>query len=153
MREVTSRIADPALAALLVAKASLAAERGVELRIRPDAEVGPVDEALAVDLVTVAGNFVDNALDASGAGGWVEVDVRDLADRITITVRDSGNGVPPAHTADVFRQGFTTKAATAGPRGFGLALTRSICVRRGGSVSVDGSTFTAHIPRVPAKSS
>jgi len=184
LREVTSRIADPALAALLVAKASLAAERGVELRIRPDAEVGPVDEALAADLVTVAGNFVDNAIDAvgarrsgvgggvadqsgtvgarrsgvgggvadqsgtAGAGGWVEVGVRDLGSEIVVTVRDSGEGVPAVQADEVFRQGFTTKAATAGPRGFGLALTRSICVRRGGSVSVDGSAFTAHVPRV-----
>ena len=41
--EVTSRIADPSLAALLIAKASLAAEQGVTLTVAPGAAMGPVD--------------------------------------------------------------------------------------------------------------
>ncbi|WP_033337433.1 sensor histidine kinase [Catenuloplanes japonicus] len=148
LQDVTSRIAEPALAALLVAKASLAAERGVELRIDPSASIGPLDDALAADLVTVVGNLVDNALDAAGAGGWTAVSVSGDEDRIVVTVRDSGAGVAPARQDEVFRQGFSTKDASAGPRGFGLALTRSICLRRGGSAGVDGAVFTAVIPWV-----
>jgi sensor histidine kinase regulating citrate/malate metabolism len=144
LREVTDRVGEPALAALLVAKVSLAAERGVDLRIGPDTAVGPLDEAFATDLVTVVGNLVDNALDAAGTGGWVHIDVHTGTTGITVTVHDSGAGVPPADTDAVFRQGYSTKE---GPRGFGLALTRSICVRRGGSVSVDGTAFTANLPR------
>ncbi|GIJ54137.1 sensor histidine kinase [Virgisporangium aurantiacum] len=148
LRDVTSRISDPALAALLVAKASLAAERGVDLRIDPAAAIGPLDEELAADLVTVVGNLVDNAIDAAGPGGWVSVSITD-GDGVVIRVRDSGPGVAPAQADEVFRQGFSTKDA-AGTRGFGLALTRSICVRRGGSATVDGSAFTAVVPRVRA---
>jgi two-component system, CitB family, sensor kinase len=149
LHEVTSRIGDPALAALLVAKASLAAERGVDLRIDPAAAIGPLDDAMATNLVTVVGNLVDNALDAAGPGGWVSVSLSD-GDDIVVAVRDSGPGVPPERADDVFRQGFSTKDAPAGPRGFGLALTRSICVRHGGSADVDGAAFTARIPRAPA---
>ena len=61
---------DPSLAALLVAKASLAAERRVDLRFADGARLGRVDDDLSVDLTTVVGNLVDNALDAvaSSAG-------------------------------------------------------------------------------------
>ena len=62
--EVTGRIDDPALAALLIAKSSLAAERGVALQLDPDSALRHVDEELSRDLTTVVGNLVDNAFDA-----------------------------------------------------------------------------------------
>ena len=67
--EVTSRIDDATVAALLIAKASLAAERGVDLRLDPGSRVGKVYGGLARDLTTVVGNLVDNALDAATLGG------------------------------------------------------------------------------------
>jgi two-component system, CitB family, sensor kinase len=148
---VTSRIGDPALAALLIAKASVAAERGVRLRLAPSTAVGVLDDALSEDLSTVVGNLVDNALDAVGplGGGEVVVEVVEEADAVGIEVRDSGPGVAPELVEEVFRSGFTTKAANGGPRGFGLALTWTICTRRGGSVSVhntDGAVFSARLP-------
>ncbi len=145
-REVTSHIADPALAALLIAKASLAAEQGVTLGVANGTAMDTVDEAVSADLVTVVGNLVDNALDAVDAGGWVEVDVRTDPELVVISVRDSGPGVPPELADEVFRRGYTTKAAAEGHGGLGLALTRLVCSRRGGSIKVDGSTFTATVP-------
>jgi two-component system, CitB family, sensor kinase len=142
-RDVTSRIGDPALAALLIAKASLASEQNVELRVATTSTLESVDEGLASDLATVVGNLVDNALDALPAAGWVEVEVREDGDDIVVTVRDSGPGVAPELAQEVFRQGYTTKPSHGG---LGLALTRLICVRRGGSIEVAGSAFTARIP-------
>lgn len=144
-RDVTSLIAEPSLAALLIAKASLAAEQGVTLRIASDSALDPVDDALSTDLVTVVGNLVDNALDATGTGGWVEVRVRTTADAVVVRVRDSGAGVAPELAQQVFREGFTTKA-DGDHRGLGLSLTRLICTGRGGAVEVAGSVFTARIP-------
>ncbi|MET9628203.1 sensor histidine kinase [Lentzea sp. NPDC006480] len=150
--EVSSSIGDPAVAALLIAKASLASERGTALRMGPDSVLGRVDEALSADLVMVLGNLVDNALDAlsslstNGAGKWIEVGVMQLDDEVQVVVRDSGPGVAPELAEEVFRHGFTTKAASHGERGIGLALIRRACLRRGGSVSVTGSVFTARLP-------
>lgn len=150
--EVSSCIGDPAVAALLIAKASLASERGTELRMGPDSVLGRVDEALSADLVMVLGNLVDNALDAlnspstNGSGKWIEVGVMQLDDEVQVVVRDSGPGVAPELAEEVFRHGFTTKAASHGERGIGLALIRRACLRRGGSVSVSGSVFTARLP-------
>jgi two-component system, CitB family, sensor kinase len=150
--EVSSCIGDPAVAALLIAKASLAAERGTTLRMEPDSVLGRMDEALSADLVMVLGNLVDNALDAlsslntNGAGRWIEVGVMQLDDEVQVVVRDSGPGVAPELAEEVFRHGFTTKAASHGERGIGLALIRRACLRRGGSVTVSGSVFTARLP-------
>ncbi|MGH3880466.1 MAG: sensor histidine kinase [Actinophytocola sp.] len=141
--EVGERIADTAVAALLIAKASVAAERGVGLRLTPSSRLSAVDDALSADLVTVLGNLVDNALDAADA--WIEVSLRQSADEVCVVVRDSGPGVAPELAEEVFRHGFTTKAAEQGERGLGLALTRQTCLRRAGSVAVDGSVFTARL--------
>ncbi|MCG8919783.1 sensor histidine kinase [Actinokineospora sp. PR83] len=151
--EVSSRIADPAVAALLIAKASLAAEQGVGLRLAAASRLGEVDERLSVDLVTVLGNLVDNALEAlRGKQGWIEVAVSHRDGEVLVVVRDSGPGVAPEIAEEVFRHGFTTKAAReGGQRGLGLALTRQTCVRRRGSVQVhndQGAVFTARLPEV-----
>ncbi|MFG1607539.1 ATP-binding protein [Actinoplanes sp. NPDC049265] len=145
-REVTRAIRDPALAALLIAKASLAAEQNVTLTIGPETDLPPVDERLSADLVTVVGNLVDNAFDAVGAGGEITATVRTDGDDVVVTVRDTGPGVAPDLTERVFQQGYSTKGEEDGHHGLGLAMIRLICVHRGGRVSVSGSTFTARLP-------
>jgi two-component system, CitB family, sensor kinase len=149
-RDVTTAIAEPSLAALLIAKCSLAAEHGIQLRIAQDSALDLVDDGLAADLVTVVGNLVDNALDALQPAGWIEVGVHTTDDAIIVIVRDSGPGVAPELAEEVFQQGFTTKGSS-GHRGLGLALTRLICTRRGGGVDVEGSTFTARVPHPPSQ--
>jgi two-component system, CitB family, sensor kinase len=151
---ITSRIDDPAVAALLVAQGSRAAEQGVELRISPQTRLAALDENVAVDVVTIVGNLVDNALDAIAAspGGWVEVEVRDDESGLVIRVRDSGPGVAAEVADEVFRHGYTTKqGGPGGERGIGLALIRLICQRHGGDVTVHnegGAVFTARLPAV-----
>jgi two-component system CitB family sensor kinase len=149
--EVTSRVQDPAVAALLIAKASRAGERGVRLRISDGTRLGRIDEQLSADLTTVVGNLVDNALDAIGHApeGWVAVEIAQENGRVRVMVRDSGPGVAPELAEEVFEHGFTTKAAADGRRGIGLALIRMVCTRRGGQVRVrndDGAVFTAELP-------
>jgi sensor histidine kinase regulating citrate/malate metabolism len=143
-RAVTEVVRDPALAALLIAKASQAAEQNVALTIGAATDLPPVGDRLAADLVTVVGNLVDNAFDAVGAGGEIEVSVRADGDDVVVTVTDSGAGVDPALAERVFQQGYSTKGETNGHHGLGLAMIRLIC---GGRVSVDGSTFTARLHR------
>ncbi|MCX5554818.1 ATP-binding protein [Streptomyces sp. NBC_00038] len=151
---LTSRVRDRAVAALLMAKSSLAAERRVRLRISELTALDRLEPADSADVATVLGNLVDNALDAATAGdldndAWVEVELRQDASSVEIVVRDSGPGVAPELAHEVFSHGFTTKAAQGGDRGIGLALTRLVCKRRGGEVSVAnthaGAMFTARM--------
>ena len=148
---LTAQIAEPAVAALLLAKSSSAAERGAELRVSSEAFLPAGTGADADALITILGNLVDNALEALGSEpGWVEVLLVPRDDGVLIEVRDSGPGIAPELAEEVFRNGFTTKVAqSAGSRGLGLALTRQACVTRGGWVEVrneGGAVFTALLP-------
>lgn len=151
--DVTQGITDPAVAALVIAKSSLAGERGVSIHLKPDFCLGKVDEVLSRDLVTVVGNLVDNALDAVAGlpDGSVELGLTDHGGMVTVTVRDSGPGVQPAEQDRIFQQGYSSKASVSSAgRGFGLALTRLVCERRGGLASVHndgGAVFSARLPR------
>ncbi|MBT2420069.1 Spo0B domain-containing protein [Streptomyces sp. ISL-22] len=151
---LTSRVRDRAVAALLMAKSALAAERKVRLKISERTALERLEPTDSADVATVLGNLVDNAVDAAAAGddghdAWVEVELRQDASSVEIVVRDSGPGVAPELAQEVFSHGFTTKAAQGGDRGIGLALTRLVCKRRGGEVSVAntqaGAMFTARM--------
>ncbi|MFJ8537702.1 ATP-binding protein [Streptomyces sp. NPDC093591] len=155
---LTSRVRDRAVAALLMAKSALAAERKVRLKISERTALERLEPTDSADVATVLGNLVDNAVDAATSGSragddapeaWVEVELRQDASSVEIVVRDSGPGVAPELAQEVFSHGFTTKAALGGDRGIGLALTRLVCKRRGGEVSVantqSGAMFTARM--------
>ena len=153
-QDVTSRIADPAVAALLVAKSSLADERGVTLRVSDRCALPALDDELSNDVATVVGNLVDNAVDAVAGGHrdadrWVEVEIAAGVADVTVTVTDSGPGIDADVAGALFERGVSTKAPVPGGRGIGLSLVRLVCTRRGGSVEVrtDGPTvFTARLP-------
>jgi sensor histidine kinase regulating citrate/malate metabolism len=148
---IQQRIGDPALAALLLAKAAACRERGVHLVLDDDSALPPT--ALpSEDLVTIIGNLVDNALDAlgDGRGGEIRVTVRADGERIRLAVRDNGPGIPADAVERVFEAGWSTKDSS-GParRGLGLALVSSTAARLGGSVDVtndDGAVFTVEVP-------
>jgi sensor histidine kinase regulating citrate/malate metabolism len=144
---VHGHIRDPAVAALLLAKSSLAAERKVQIRLDESSSLEKLEPNDSADVATVVGNLVDNAVDAAAGheDAWVEVSLRHDASSVEIVVRDSGPGVAPELASEVFARGFTTKAALEGERGIGLALTQLVCHRHAGEISVDGSAFTARM--------
>jgi sensor histidine kinase regulating citrate/malate metabolism len=159
---VLARVDDPAVAALLIAKTSLAVERHVELVLDPATALPRLGPELSADVGTVLGNLVDNAVDAAAAAAAgrtvaearVGVLLRREADAaagaaVVVQVSDSGPGVSEEDRDAVFRRGFTTKASDAAGRGVGLALVQVVCGRRGGTVSVHnagGAVFTARLP-------
>ncbi|MFB4421476.1 ATP-binding protein [Streptomyces sp. QL37] len=151
--QVTEKVHDPLLASLLVGKATVAAERGVALRMAagtllPDGLVDPRG------LVTVLGNLVDNALDAAAGSpdARIEVGLRAEGRTVVLRVHDSGPGVPAGDHESIFTEGWSTKELPAhGKRGLGLPLVRRLAERQGGSVSVSsspegGAVFTVVLP-------
>ncbi|MFD3500163.1 ATP-binding protein [Streptomyces sp. NPDC058676] len=151
--QVTEKIQDPLLAALLVGKATVAAERGVALWVSdrtrlPDRLVDPGG------LVTILGNLVDNALDAAAGTphARVEVELRAEGRTAVLRVRDTGPGVPVEHRELVFTEGWSTKKPPAHRnRGIGLSLVRRLAERQGGSATVGeagggGAEFTVVLP-------
>lgn len=155
--QVTEKIKDPLLAALLVGKATVAAERAVALWISdrtslPDRLIDPRG------IVTVVGNLVDNALDAVAGKphARVEVELRAEGRTAVLRVRDTGPGIPAEHRELVFTEGWSTKKPPAhGKRGIGLSLVRRLAERQGGSAAVTeaaggGAEFTVVLPEALA---
>ncbi len=76
---------------------------------------------------------------------------------ITLTVSDTGRGIPPGVLAKVFDPFFTTKKPGEG-LGMGLAVVHSIVKSHGGAVTVasevgKGTTFTIFLPQIVGTSS
>ncbi len=147
--QLVEAIGEPKLAALILAKVSLASERDVELRLMSDSRVGQHITAIT-QVLTVVGNLIDNAIDAAALGPApreVELTLAAAESDLLIRVRDTGPGVPHDMREQIFADGVTTKSSVTGARrGLGLALIRQIVESMGGMVSVGqdgGAVFTA----------
>lgn len=143
---------EPFITALMVGKAAQAHERGIELTVSATGELPP-GSLDARDLVTVAGNLIDNALDAAAESEerhvWADFVAAD--GELIITIADSGAGLDEAEIDAMLRLGATGKAAAEEPggRGFGLALVRQAVARLGGQLTVEsdgGAIFTVTLP-------
>ncbi len=150
-KRLQARICDAKLVALILAKVSLAGERDVQLRVMDDCHV-PAPLSDVSDVLTVAGNLIDNAVDAAAQARprWVELTIVAAEHDLMIRVRDSGPGVPHDMREAIFIDGVTTKSSVTGARrGLGLALVRQVVTGRGGMISVGhdaGAVFTAVLP-------
>ena len=84
------------LVGLLLGKAAVASERGVELRVGSETSL-PEDVPYVRELVTIVGNLVDNAFDsvASLGTGWIDVTIRSDEKGVFMRVHDSGPCVDP----------------------------------------------------------
>lgn len=103
-------------------------------------------------------NMIINALDATDAGGQIEIRTRKTGaadDRgVEIRISDTGSGIPPEHMDKLFDPFFTTKEVGKGT-GLGLAVSAGIIERHGGTINVQsklgsGTTFTLWLPHQPA---
>lgn len=149
--EVARHVQDPMVAALLIAKSSFARESAISLTLSEDTSLAPLESALAADVITVLGNLIDNAIDATAGKPGITIVVRltDDGRAVTVSVSDPGPGVPEDLEQRIFTRGFTTKPSGPAGRGVGLALVRLVCSKRGGDVTVrshDGATFVATLP-------
>ncbi len=151
-------IDDPLLRALILAKGAVTSERGVTLVVTNATKVhGTLRNSL--DILTIVGNLIDNALDAvlsstehtnpyqmENDPKWIELHIEAVEEKIYITVTDSGLGIPMALLSSIFTDGFSTKVAGRGyRRGLGLALVAQIAAKYNGEVqvkNVPGASFS-----------
>ena len=126
-------------------------EHTLEVDVPPGLEV----HADPTRLVQVIANLLTNAAKYTPPGGHIVLAARRDADRILLSVRDSGLGIPRTELGRLFHM-FTqlhhTKAHSQGGLGLGLALVRKLVELHGGSVRAHsageglGSTFTVELP-------
>lgn len=102
-------------------------------------------------LCLLAGNLIENAIDASPAGAAVLVTLS-LADDDTVrlAVTDAGPGVPPEVRQRLFQPGQSRKP---GGTGLGLSISHLLALQLGGSIQLRetgpaGTTFAVAVPRL-----
>jgi two-component system sensor histidine kinase SenX3 len=132
---------------------ALALAKGMPLRY-----TDPPHE-LAVDcdptkLLGAITNLLDNAVKYSEQGGLVELYADRVADRVVISVRDHGIGIPTRDLERIFERFYRVDKARSratGGTGLGLSIVRHVAQVHGGEVSVEsiegeGSTFRLSLP-------
>jgi len=106
-----------------------------------EADVFPQDITRALLNLISNGFYAATKRRAEGNGGDDEPTLaaatRNLGDRVEITIRDNGSGIPPDVKEKMFNPFFTTKPAGEGT-GLGLSISHDIIVKQhGGSIEVD----------------
>ena len=98
-------------------------------------------------------NLLSNAVDAMPNGGTLTLRAEPLGDKVRITIRDTGVGIPPEVLPKIFEPWVTTKPAGRGT-GLGLSITRDVVTRAGGTIVASsngtGTTFTIDLPAAHA---
>jgi len=102
-------------------------------------------------------NLLLNAFEAMGTEGQLLVATENAApttsraaQRIRVTIKDSGTGISPEHLDHLFEPFFTTKPSGTG---LGLAVTRRIFDEHQGKITAeskpgDGTSFHIHLPLI-----
>ncbi|WP_431296434.1 ATP-binding protein [Rahnella sp. PAMC 25559] len=158
---VSARFTSPALCGLLLGKYVSAREKGVELAFDPACQLLRIPAAISeTELMSVIGNLLDNAVDATLNAGTaavpVELYISDRNHELLIEVADRGGGVDDALKPHLFEQGVTTKPLsgdemTGAEHGIGLYLVASYVRQAGGSIEISdntpqGTIFSVFIP-------
>lgn len=100
-------------------------------------------------------NLVDNAVKYNKPGGRVDVEVTDGADDITVTVEDTGIGIPAGSADRIFERFYRVDKSHSrkiGGTGLGLSIVKHGAALHGGTVSVSskegiGTTFKLTLPK------
>ncbi|MGX5818132.1 sensor histidine kinase [Chitinophaga lutea] len=128
-----------------------------ELDFRYNLLSTPLVQADKTHLSNAINNLVDNAVKYSGDPAIIAIDTARRDNRLHITVRDNGRGIPPHYHDSIFEKFFRVPTGNLhNVKGFGLGLSyvKKVVEMHGGSVSVKsvpdkGSEFILEIPLKP----
>ena len=122
-------------------------ERGVRLELKTleDCRV----RGSSRHLVQAFTNILQNAVDAMGSGGELDILMEKGADEVLIHFRDNGAGMRPEALARLFEPFSTSKSADEG-HGLGLSIVRWILHEHGGDIEVEspGAGRGSHVTLV-----
>lgn len=132
-----------------------AGRRQIQLEEQLPEEADLVGDREAIWLAV--SNLVANAIDYSPTGGRVRIVMRADEREVTVSVEDSGPGVPESEREKIFEpfyRGETMKNRRAG-YGLGLSISKKAVDAHGGTLRVDrspdlgGARFRLALPRTP----
>jgi signal transduction histidine kinase/iron only hydrogenase large subunit-like protein len=115
----------------------------------------PECECDPAQMIQVLTNLYSNAFAAMSGGGKLAVATREEAERLIISVHDTGTGIPPENMKHIFQPFFTTKQIGKGT-GLGLAVVYGIVKMHRGDITVEsnpdaarGATWTRFKVSIP----
>ncbi|CAH6866289.1 Sensor kinase CitA, DpiB [Vibrio chagasii] len=156
-------VKDPLIAGMLLGKTERAREIGLELKVEEGSRLEALPSWLnADDVVTILGNLIDNAFDATmtaikqegqiaPARRVIEVSISDFGNEVIVEVEDKGCGLPKElATKALTEKGVSSKAKQN--RGVGLYLIKQLADRYQGQLEmVDnqdfGTRMTVYLPK------
>jgi sensor histidine kinase regulating citrate/malate metabolism len=145
-------ISDPVVASIFIGKYYYAFDKGVNLTLDENSSITHViDPSISKHLLTILGNIINNAIDASQESEEKHVSLyaSDEGNNLIFEVEDSGGGIDGALLEKIFERGFTTKGELHS--GYGLFFVKSTLERLGGFMALDkgkyGTIITIHIPK------
>jgi signal transduction histidine kinase len=116
---------------------SLASVRGVKLVM--DSRKEAMARIAFDDCATVATNLMVNALQHTGAGGTVMVQVLSRGGMTAFRIEDNGEGIPAEnlpHIFDRFYRGDPSRSRNTGGAGLGLAICQALVEAAGGQIDI-----------------
>lgn len=105
---------------------------GLQPGLRVQADVGRLEQILV--------NLLDNAVKYTPPGGTVDISARETGDDVEVTIRDTGQGIPPQDLPRIFERFYRVDEARSrqeGGTGLGLAIVKHIVQLHGGSIRVE----------------
>lgn len=107
----------------------------------------PTVQADASRVEQVLGVLLDNALRHTPGGGQISVYLRPMNGEVWLSVRDTGEGIPPEALPRVFERFYQSTSPRPGGSGLGLAIAHAIVTAHGGRIWADstpgrGTTMT-----------
>jgi len=120
----------------------------VDVQLEPDL---PAIQASATEIQQVLMNILQNAVYAmEKTGGKITILTRADDRNISVSITDTGPGIPPDNMARIFDPFFTTRPVGKGT-GLGLSICYGIINKMGGRIDVqsrldEGTTFTIVLP-------
>lgn len=138
--------------------APLAEQRNQTLRYESDHQPATIN-ADAQRIKQLLLNLLDNAIKYTDEGGAITLALRATKQDVTLTVSDTGRGIPPEDVPHIFERFFRRSAKTADRSatgfGLGLSIVRWIVEAHGGKIDVasqlgKGTTFTVTFPALQA---
>ena len=126
-----------------------------EVTVETDLQEDCMVLATEDDLYQIAFNLMENAVKYNLPGGSVTVTLRGAGDLVTLTVEDTGVGIPEEDLGKVFDRFYrvdTARSRAAGGTGLGLSIVRDTVRQHGGAVTVrrresEGTCFEVAFPR------
>lgn len=104
-----------------------------------------------VPLLALMNNLVSNAVEAIEHEGTITISINTSKDFTTMTIEDSGKGIPKKLIPIIFDPGFTTKFNSKGEpsTGIGLSHVQSIVNKLEGTIFVESDNTTKFIVNIP----